>query len=73
MRSAFIGGLGNPYAIAGADENGRAAIEWGVYGVPESFIVGADRTILYKHVGPLTQDVIDTEILPRLRGEKTGS
>jgi cytochrome c biogenesis protein CcmG/thiol:disulfide interchange protein DsbE len=69
----FLEGLGNPYAIAGADTSGRAAIEWGVYGVPESYIVSGDGTILYKHVGPLTPEVISTEILPRLRGEKTGS
>jgi cytochrome c biogenesis protein CcmG/thiol:disulfide interchange protein DsbE len=69
----FLEGLGNPYAIAGADTSGRAAIEWGVYGVPESYIVSGDGTILYKHVGPLTPEVISTEILPRLRGGKTGN
>lgn len=68
----FLEGLGNPFAVAGADQNGRAAIEWGVYGVPESFIVGADGTVLYKYTGPLTPEAIETEILPRLKGEKTG-
>ena len=65
----FLGRLGNPYAFAGADNSGRAAIEWGVYGVPESFVVGADGTILYKHTGPLTPEAIETEILPRMTGE----
>lgn len=49
----FLGELGNPFAAAGADQNGRAAINWGVYGVPETFLVGRDGKILYKHVGPL--------------------
>ncbi|MAS06355.1 MAG: DsbE family thiol:disulfide interchange protein [Ahrensia sp.] len=65
----FLAGLGNPYAMAGEDNSGRAAIEWGVYGVPESFIVGTDGTILYKYTGPLTPEAVETEILPRLRGE----
>ena len=68
----FLAELGNPYSQAGADSSGRSAIEWGVYGVPESFIVAADGTIAYKHVGPLTREVVDTEILPRLTGVQTG-
>jgi cytochrome c biogenesis protein CcmG, thiol:disulfide interchange protein DsbE len=51
----FLAELGNPFDVIGTDENGRAAIEWGVYGVPETFIVGRDGTILHKHVGPLTE------------------
>ncbi|MGL4404246.1 MAG: DsbE family thiol:disulfide interchange protein [Notoacmeibacter sp.] len=51
---AFLADLGNPFDTIGTDENGRAAIDWGVYGVPETFIVGRDGAILYKHVGPLT-------------------
>lgn len=65
----FLSGLGNPFAQAGADLPGRAAIEWGVYGVPESFVVGADGTVLYKHTGPLTPEAIASEILPRLKGD----
>jgi cytochrome c biogenesis protein CcmG, thiol:disulfide interchange protein DsbE len=65
----FLDELGNPFAIAGSDLSGRAGIEWGVYGVPETFVVGADGTVLYKHVGPLTPDSIESQILPRLRGE----
>ncbi|MGH6673389.1 MAG: DsbE family thiol:disulfide interchange protein [Xanthobacteraceae bacterium] len=52
----FLGRYGDPYAAAGADENGRAAIDWGVYGVPETFIVGHDGRIAYKLVGPITPD-----------------
>lgn len=49
----FLGALGNPYSAVGVDRPGRAAIEWGVYGVPETFVVGPDGRILEKHVGPL--------------------
>ncbi len=51
----FLGAKGNPYAAVGVDPNGRASIEWGVYGVPETFIVKGDGTIAYKLVGPLTE------------------
>ena len=54
----FLGALGNPFASIGVDQAGRAAIDWGVYGVPESFIVGRSGTILYKHVGPLTDEAL---------------
>ena len=50
----FLGTFGNPYAAVGVDPAGRAAIDWGVYGVPESFIVGPDGTIRHKQIGPLT-------------------
>lgn len=63
----FLGQLGNPYHAVGIDPNGRAAIEWGVYGVPETFLVGPDGTILHKHVGPLTAEVLETAILPLVR------
>jgi cytochrome c biogenesis protein CcmG, thiol:disulfide interchange protein DsbE len=55
----FLGRYGNPFRIVGADDNGRAAIEWGVYGVPETFIVGREGKILFKLVGPITPDNID--------------
>ena len=49
----FLGALGNPYSAVGVDRAGRAAIDWGVYGVPETFLIGPDGRILEKHVGPL--------------------
>ncbi|WP_201862138.1 DsbE family thiol:disulfide interchange protein [Microvirga soli] len=52
----FLGSLGNPYAAVGVDPNGRTSIDWGVYGVPETFIVGPDGTIRHKHIGPLTPE-----------------
>ncbi|KFB08602.1 DsbE family thiol:disulfide interchange protein [Nitratireductor basaltis] len=62
----FLGELGNPYDAIGVDRSGRAAIEWGVYGVPETFLIGPDGTIRYKHVGPFTPDSIRTELMPRV-------
>jgi cytochrome c biogenesis protein CcmG/thiol:disulfide interchange protein DsbE len=62
----FLGRYGNPFTSVGVDGNGRAAIEWGVYGVPETFIVGRDGKIAYKLVGPITPEnisgVLKTEI-----------
>jgi cytochrome c biogenesis protein CcmG, thiol:disulfide interchange protein DsbE len=56
----FLGRYGNPFGIVGVDGNGRASIEWGVYGVPETFIVGREGTIVYKMVGPVTPENINT-------------
>jgi cytochrome c biogenesis protein CcmG/thiol:disulfide interchange protein DsbE len=58
----FLGRYGNPFASVGVDANGRAAIEWGVYGVPETFIVGRDGKIAYKLVGPITPDNIGSAL-----------
>jgi len=62
----FLGRYGNPFAAAGADESGRAAIEWGVYGVPETFIVGRGARIDYKLVGPITPDNFETVLKPQI-------
>ena len=56
----FLGRYGNPFSIVGVDGNGRASIEWGVYGVPETFVVGREGTIVYKMVGPVTPENIDS-------------
>jgi cytochrome c biogenesis protein CcmG/thiol:disulfide interchange protein DsbE len=61
--AAWLKALGNPYARIGAD-SGRVGIDWGVYGVPETFIVDRTGRIRYKHVGPLTQEDVDRTILP---------
>lgn len=60
----FIGRYGNPFSAVGADPNGRAAIEWGVYGVPETFVVGRDGRIAYKLVGPITETNLKTTLMP---------
>ena len=62
----FLGRYGDPFVAAGADFSGRAAIEWGVYGVPETFIVGRDARIAYKLVGPITPDNILTVLKPQI-------
>ena len=62
----FLGRYGNPFVASGADINGRAAIEWGVYGVPETFIVGRDGRIAYKLIGPITADNIERTLKPQL-------
>jgi cytochrome c biogenesis protein CcmG, thiol:disulfide interchange protein DsbE len=62
----FLGRFGNPFAASGADASGRAAIEWGVYGVPETFIVGRDGRIAYKLVGPITPGNLDAVLKPEI-------
>lgn len=62
----FLGSLGNPYRLIGVDQAGRAAIDWGVYGVPETFLVGRDGKILFKHVGPLTERAVADTVLPEI-------
>ncbi|MDQ6437055.1 DsbE family thiol:disulfide interchange protein [Mesorhizobium sp. LHD-90] len=62
----FLGDLGNPFALVGADQKGRTAIDWGVYGVPETFVVGRDGKILYKHVGPLDAEGAQKTLLPEI-------
>ena len=62
----FLGRYGNPFIANGVDTNGRAAIEWGVYGVPETFVVGRDGRIAYKLVGPITPDNLDGALKPAI-------
>jgi cytochrome c biogenesis protein CcmG/thiol:disulfide interchange protein DsbE len=62
----FLQDLGDPYTRIGADVSGRAAIEWGVYGVPESFVINPEGIITYKHVGPLTRKSIEEGLIPAL-------
>ncbi len=62
--SAWLDKLGDPYTRTGADVSGRVGINWGVYGVPETFVIGPDGHIAYKHVGPLTPETIQNTILP---------
>ena len=58
---------GNPYSQIAADRDGRVAIEWGVYGVPETFVVDATGRIRFKHIGPVTREVLDQKLLPMLQ------
>lgn len=63
----WLAELGDPYAAIGSDQSGRAGIEWGVYGVPETYVVGPDAIIRYRHVGPITPSVLENKILPLIR------
>src|SRR5947209_11784738 len=62
----FLGRHGNPFAAAGADSNGRASIEWGVYGVPETFLIGRDGKIAYTLVAPITEANLDRVLTPEI-------
>ena len=62
----FLGRHGNPFVANGIDRNGRAAIEWGVYGVPETFVVGRDGRIAFKLIGPITPDNLDKALQPAI-------
>jgi cytochrome c biogenesis protein CcmG/thiol:disulfide interchange protein DsbE len=62
----FLAELGDPYAKVGADETGRTGLDWGIYGVPETFVVGSDGTILLRFPGPLSPDVVEDRIRPAI-------
>lgn len=62
----FLGQDGNPYAAIGMDRSGRVGIDWGVYGVPETFVVRGDGIIAYKFVGPMSEEAFTTKIMPEI-------
>ena len=62
----FLAEAGNPFANIGADRKGRTAIDWGVYGVPETFVVKGDGTIAYRFVGPIGEESYRNVILPEI-------
>ena len=64
--NGFLNNYGNPYKKIGADTKGETAINWGVYGVPETFIINKDGIIILRHAGPITKNVMINEILPIL-------
>lgn len=64
---AWLNRNGDPYASVGADLDGRVSIDWGVYGVPETFLVDREGRIRFKHVGPLTPQVVEEQLLPLAR------
>ena len=63
---SFLDGLGNPYDRIGVDSAGRAAIDWGVYGVPETFVVMGDGTIAYKFIGPISPQALKARLIPEI-------
>jgi len=68
----YLGRMGNPYAFVGADRNGRNAIDWGVYGMPESYIVNGKGKIIYKHIGPIGETDIKKIFLPIINKARAG-
>jgi len=65
----FLEEFGNPYKKIGADSSGKIAIEWGVYGVPETFLINEKGDIIYRHAGPLLYNVFKSEILPLIKNK----
>jgi cytochrome c biogenesis protein CcmG, thiol:disulfide interchange protein DsbE len=68
---SWLAQLGNPYEVIAVDRSGRTAIDWGVYGAPETFLVNPQGIVVFKHVGALTPDVWTRDILPRLAPRAT--
>jgi cytochrome c biogenesis protein CcmG/thiol:disulfide interchange protein DsbE len=62
----FLGSLGQPFDAVGADQSGRSAVDWGVYGVPETFVIDGKGTIRYKFIGPLTPEAFEKTLLPEI-------
>ena len=62
----FLGRYGNPFAAVGTDEQGRGAIEWGVYGMPETFVVNGKGEIAFKHVGPISRESLERVLIPAI-------
>ncbi len=69
----YIGRYGNPYSAIGTDASGRAAIDWGVYGTPETFVVNGKGEVVYKHVGPISAEALKTKLLPIIEKAKAGA
>ena len=69
---AFLDEVGDPFARIARDDDGRASIEWGVYGVPETFVVDGEGIIRLKYVGPLSDDVVKDQLVPAIQAAQTG-
>jgi cytochrome c biogenesis protein CcmG/thiol:disulfide interchange protein DsbE len=64
--------LGNPYVATAFDPEGRVAIDFGVYGAPETFLIDEQGKVLYKQIGTLTMEIWEQEFLPRINGQPSG-
>lgn len=62
----FLGLHGNPFKAVGVDPRGRGAIEWGVYGMPETFVINGRGQIAYKHVGPISRQSLERDLIPAI-------
>lgn len=70
---AWLAELGDPYTRIGYDPTGRAGVDWGVYGYPETFLVSPAGEIVYKYVGPITPRIMNEEFLPRIEALRGGT
>ena len=66
----FLIELGDPYSAIGADEEGRVGLEWGVYGVPETYVIDGDGNVVLRFAGPVTDTVLEARIRPALEGKR---
>lgn len=73
LASTWLAELGDPYVASGFDGDGKVAIDWGVYGAPETFLVDADGIILYRHISPLTLEIWQSEFVPRINKARGNS
>jgi cytochrome c biogenesis protein CcmG, thiol:disulfide interchange protein DsbE len=69
---AFLAELGNPYEAMGADPNGRTAIDWGLYGVPETFVIDGDGVVRLRFAGPVTRGIYESRIRPAIEAAGGG-
>lgn len=69
----YLNRYGNPYAAVGVDSTGRSAIDWGVYGMPETFVIDGKGMVVYKHTGQLTPEAIDAKLIPAIDAAKRSS
>lgn len=66
----WLAELGNPYVATGYDADGSVGIDWGVYGAPETFLIGPDGTVLHKHMSPLTEEIWQRDFVPMINAAK---
>jgi len=71
--AAFLEDLGDPYAAIGADPRARMGLDWGVVGLPETFVIDGEGNIVMRHAGPLTEEIIENRLRPAMQRAQTGS
>jgi len=69
----FLVDLGDPYAGIGADDEGRMALDWGVYGVPETYVIDGNGVIVARHAGPVTQRVLEATLMPAIEAARAAT
>ena len=67
----WLADLGNPYVVNAVDADGRVAIDWGVYGAPETFLIDAQGKVVHKHVGPMTIEAWEQDFMPKITNQRS--